>query len=171
MVIVSVAAENVGFEDHLGRIGLAEADVPVICLEPIAFPVLGLTGPQRGRDFEWGNLLTPVRFLLPGHPLSGHRADLAQLPVSFSWARPVGEALRIATLVDHPDRAALFAYDAGKQMLEGKAPARRVGLLLDPQIVERPDAGSWSLFEAAVNWCVEPIVGQHSAGGISAPKR
>jgi hypothetical protein len=41
-------------------------------------------------------------------------------------------------------------------MIERAAPARRVGLLLDPAIAEKPDAESWNLFEDAVNWCAEP---------------
>jgi hypothetical protein len=161
LVIVSVAEENVGFEESLRRIGLAETPVPVVCLEPIAFPVLAMTGPMHGLDFEWGKRPPGlVRFPRPGHPLSGQRAGLVELPVSLGWGRPRGEALRIATFDSHPDLAVLFAYDVGKQMIGRKAPARRVGLLLDPQIVQKPDVESWNMFEDVVNWCVEPAAGQ-----------
>jgi ferric-dicitrate binding protein FerR (iron transport regulator) len=168
LVIVSVAEEGVGFEDNLRRIGLAEANVPVICLEPIAFPVLGMTGPLRGVDFEWGKEPALVRFPLPGHPLSGQRTGLTKLPVSLGWGRPMGDVLRIATLDKRPDRAVLFAYDTGKQMIGWKAPARRVGLSLDPQIVNKPDVESWSLFEAVVNWCIEPTADRSA---LSRPAR
>ncbi len=165
LVIVSVAKRNVGFEDSLRRIGLAKAVAPVMCLEPIAFPVLGMTGSGRGADWEWGTPPARVRFPLPGHPLSGRRTGPITLPASIAWGRPAGEALRIAVLDDRPERAVLFAYDAGKQMVGAKAPARRVGLLLDPTvIVANPDVESWSLFEDAVNWCVEPTAGQPAPG-------
>jgi ferric-dicitrate binding protein FerR (iron transport regulator) len=156
LVIVSVSEEKVGFEDNLRRIGLAEARVPVMCLETIALPVLQMTGPKRGLDFEWSMPPKSVRFPRPDHPLSAGQAGMVRLPVTFGWGRPAAEALRIAILDDHPDRAVLFAYDTGEKMMGRKAPARRLGLFLEPTFVDQLDTASWNLFEAAVNWCLEP---------------
>jgi hypothetical protein len=159
LVIVSVFAFNIGAEESLRRLGLPGSDVPVICLEPAAYPVLGLTGPVNKQDFGWDNHVRWVDFPHPEHALSagwaGSRVEL--LPgktCQVGWGKPAPTATIIMRL-HQSERAGVFAYEAGAALVEGRAPARRMGLFLDPATVDEKAAAAWSLFEAAVEWCVE----------------
>jgi ferric-dicitrate binding protein FerR (iron transport regulator) len=164
LVILSVAEFNVGLEESLRRAGLRDAAVPVMCLEPLAFPCLGMTGPRQGRDFEWEKGPARVTFPNPGHPLSGglagERGDLFGRVGCLGWARPAGDAAVIAAVAADPSRVTAFGYEAGARMASGKAPARRVGLFLDPAQVDEGADAAWALFEAAVDWCAEPPAGR-----------
>jgi ferric-dicitrate binding protein FerR (iron transport regulator) len=62
LVIVSFCQEGVGFEQSMERIGLKKADVPVLCLEPVIYPVLGLSGDRRGVDYDCVEAHPSVRF-------------------------------------------------------------------------------------------------------------
>lgn len=78
----------------------------------------------------------------------------------IGWGTPGLEASVIASLPGQPNQAVLFAYDAGRPLVirSGKpqevAPARRVGLFLDPFAVTEGEREVWQLFEAAVDWSV-----------------
>jgi hypothetical protein len=161
LVIVSFCQEGVGFEQSLERVGLKTADVPVLCLEPVAYPILGLTGDRRGVDYDCVEAHPRVRFQNPAHPLSGGqsgtRVDLfGKASNIVGWARPGLEAIRIATFLDDASQATLFAYEAGTRMAGSVAPRRRVGLFLDPTQTDAKSETVWGLVEAAVEWCVEP---------------
>jgi hypothetical protein len=57
--------------------------------------------------------------------------------------------------VDHPERAAIFAYDRGKAMANNyEAPANRIGMFLHGNSASRLTAAGWDLFDAAVNWAI-----------------
>jgi hypothetical protein len=165
LVIVSFCQEGVGFEQSLERIGLKTADVPVLCLEPIIYPILGLTGDHRGVDYDCVEAHPAVRFQNPTHPLSGGlsgtRADFfGKASNIVGWARPSPAAIRIATIEGDASQATLFAYEPGTEMVRSVAPRRRVGLFLDPTQTDARSDAVWSLLEAAVEWCVEPTAGE-----------
>jgi hypothetical protein len=166
LVIVSYSEQGVGFEESLERIGLRAADVPVLCFEPAVFPTLAMSGPLRGRDFDWQGGATGVDFPKPEHPLSGGlggtRRDLFDKPGCFGWARPGRGAETVASVEGDGSRAVMFAYESGAEMVGVKAPRRRVGLFLDPSQVGEDSEPAWSLVEAAVEWCVEPPRGDHA---------
>jgi len=161
LVIVSFCQEGVGFEQSLERIGLKTADVPVLCLEPIIYPILGLTGNRRGVDYDCVEAHPSVRFQNPTHPLSGGlsgtRTDLfGKASNIIGWARPSPAAVAIATIEGDASQATLFAYEPGTDMVGAVAPRRRVGLFLDPTQTDARLDAVWGLLEAAVEWCVEP---------------
>jgi ferric-dicitrate binding protein FerR (iron transport regulator) len=164
LVIVSFCQEEVGFEQSIERIGLRTADVPVLCLEPAIYPVLGLTGVRRGVDYDWLGARPSVTFPNPAHPLagglSGTRSDLFGKASSAGWARPGPGAVRIATIEGDASQVTLFAYEAGTGMVGAVAPRRRVGLFLDPAYTDAKSEAAWGLLEAAVEWCVEPPTGE-----------
>ena len=155
LVIVSLFGYDIG-EPALERIGLAAADVPVICLEPAAYPTLGMSAAQDagGFGFEAGESL--VEFVDSSHPLSaGYSGDHADLIRGvIGWGRPAGNDHRIAVLPGNPDQAVVFGYDAGRPMATFPAPARRVGLFLDPTEISEQATTAWNVFEAAVDWAV-----------------
>ena len=168
LVIVSFCQEGVGFEQSLERIKLKTADVPVLCLEPIIYPVLGLSGSRRGVDFDCVEAHPSVRFHDPAHPLSGgmsatHTNFYGRASNIIGWARPTGAAVKIATIEGDASQATLFAYEAGADMAGLPAPRRRVGLFLDPTQTDAKSEAVWGLLEAAVEWCVEPPAGKQIA--------
>ncbi len=166
LVIVSFCQEGVGFESSLERIGLKSAEVPVLCLEPVIYPILGLTGDRRGVDYDCVEAHPSVRFPDPSHPLSGGlggtQVDLfGKASNIVGWAMPGPSAVRIAAIEGDASKATLFAYEAGAGMVGLEAPRRRVGLFLDPTQTDAKSEAVWGLLEAAVEWCVEPTSGKH----------
>jgi hypothetical protein len=156
-VIVSHAAVGTGLWTSLRRIHLAEAAVPVICLEAIALPVLKMSGPQVGSDYRWDEANLPLTLRDDSHPLAaGLRSALLGDVPCYGWAVPGDGATVITGIARDPKRATAFCYEAGAPMVGLAAPARRVGLMLNPdQMTEDRDA-AWLLFEAAINWCADP---------------
>jgi hypothetical protein len=126
--------------------------VPVLCLEPVIFPILGLSGRRRGVDYDCVEAHPSVTFQNPAHPLSGGlvgtHVDLFGTASNIvGWAIPGPAADRIAAIEGDASKATLFAYEAGAGM---------VGLFLDPTQTDAKSDAVWGLFEAAVEWCVEP---------------
>jgi hypothetical protein len=161
LVIVSFCQEGVGFEQSIERIALKTADVPVLCLEPVVYPVLALTGDRRGVDYECIEQHPSVAFQNPGHPLaaglSGTWSDLfGKASNIVGWARPGPDAVTISTYEVDTSKVTHFAYEEGANMVGTVAPRRRVGLFLDPTQTDAKLEPVWRLFEAAVEWCVEP---------------
>ena len=160
LVIVSLFELGVGAEEQIERSGLHEAAVPVLCLEPAAFPVFGMTGPRRGIDFDFIREFMRIDIARPEHPLSGGLAGAGldlfthQTKPSVGWARPADAAVKIAHLHRAPARSMLFAYEQGDAMSQGIAPARRVGLFLNPWGMDE-QSPALALVDAAIQWCVE----------------
>ncbi len=161
LVIVSLFEYGMG-EPALERIGLARASVPVLCLEPAAYPVLKMTGPGQGIDHGFKGGPSPVEILLPDNPLAGGLRGVSDrlFQEITSWGSPGPGALVIARLPARSDQAVLFAYDTGRALVTASgtppelAPARRVGLFLDPFAVTEDEKEVWQLFEASVDWSV-----------------
>ena len=168
LVIVAHSEAGVGLEESLQRIGLPHASVPVICLEAIALPVLGMSGPREGSDYRFDQGRLPLELLNRSHPLADglNITRIGKLPC-YGWAVPMPSATIIARLRDEHRKSAFFAYEAGKALFTGEiAPARRVGLLLDPDRVNAEDDAGWNAFEAAVNWCADNAP---ASGSTDAP--
>jgi hypothetical protein len=157
LVIASLFDYGVG-EEAIKRAGLADAPVPVICLEPAAYPALGMGGPKQDTDFGFFPGTARVTIAAPQHPLAGgltgDRNDLFRK--CAGWGKPADSATVIASLADKPEHAVVFAYDAGAKMTNRTAAARRVGLFLDPWALDEKSVTAWALADAAVEWCVEP---------------
>lgn len=161
LVIVSLFEYGVG-EPALERIRLARATVPVVCLEPAAYPVLKMTGAGHGIDHGFKAGPSPVEILLPDNPLAGGLRGVSDrlFREITSWGSPGPGALVIARLPARSDQAVLFAYESGRALVTQSgmppelAPARRVGLFLDPFAVTQNEKEVWQLFEASVDWSV-----------------
>jgi ferric-dicitrate binding protein FerR (iron transport regulator) len=161
LVIVSLFEYGVG-EPALERIHLSRAPVPVVCLEPAAYPVLKMTGAGQGTDHGFKGGPSSVEILLPDHPLAGGLRGVSDrlFREITSWGSPGPGALVIARLPARSDQAVLFAYESGRALVTPLgmplelAPARRVGLFLDPFAVTQDEREVWQLFEASVDWCV-----------------
>lgn len=158
LVIVSIFPDGVG-EPVLERIGLAAAGMPVICLEPAGYPTLGMVrgGPEPPYGFV--GQPSPVAIAPDPHPLL---KDLTVPSTSWlrtmqGWGCPVAEGAHVlAHLPGQPNRAVWFAYENGAVMAApaNRAPARRVGLFLDPRSMTDPASPVWQVFETSVDWSV-----------------
>jgi hypothetical protein len=160
LVVLSIFPRNVGIEQKLIDLKLPELPTPVVCLEPIAFPVLGLTGPTQKIDFDFEKGPLVVDVVKPDHPLAagfvGKGLELfAYRKSPYAWGKPTEDALTILRPHKRKDRALMFAYDQGVTMFKGIAPARRVGLFMIPIGADYNSPGL-DLMDAAIDWCLEP---------------
>ncbi len=165
LIIVSLFAYGVG-EPALERIQLGTAAVPVLCLEPAGYSVLGMTGGVMGVDHGFRNGASPVDILNPYHPLAAglRGTSTTWLQEVISWGVPSASATVVAHLPGRPDQAVLFAYEVGAKLVRPSAgptetqptlaPSRRVGLFLDPYAIHDGEGEIGRLFEAAVDWSV-----------------
>jgi hypothetical protein len=158
LIIVSLFAEGVG-EPALERLGLAHTQVPVICLEPAGYPTLGLVEGAQNVAYGFASGATPVSLT----PRDNHsiRQRLKASPEHWfkkveGWGRPAASGAILASIQDHPDRAVWFAYETGQPLARNgaSAPARRVGLCLDPYNMTDHSNPIWEMFEISVNWSV-----------------
>jgi ferric-dicitrate binding protein FerR (iron transport regulator) len=158
LVIVSIFPEGVG-EPALERLGLAQTPLPVLCLEPAGYHALGLVDTQDPGAFGFASGARPVAF----HPQHPHRLlqKLTASPERWfkkieGWGRPAPSASVLASIQDQPDHVVWFAYEAGSPLARSgsQAPARRVGLFLDPYNMTDHSNPIWEMFEASVDWSV-----------------
>jgi FecR protein len=164
LVILSVFDQGVG-EPGLERIRLADSPVPVLCLEPDGFPVLGMTLGEAGVDYGTAARATAVEILAPAHPLAAGPQPITAdwFSGTSGWGKPAAGAQVIACLIGRPDQAVCFAYESSQLMaapaavLPRLAPARRLGLFLDPHVMSDQAHAVWQIFEAAVDWSVTEI--------------
>lgn len=139
---------------------LRELARPIIVSDPFLFETFALTPAPSSTGDLWGisPQQTTLEILAPAHPLAGglqKQVVVALQPVRLNWGMPGNDALAIASLVDQPDRLALFAFEAGSQLAGLSAPARRVGLFLDLRTANDLGPGGWALFDAAVTWALD----------------
>ncbi|MDE2263332.1 MAG: hypothetical protein KGL45_12465 [Gammaproteobacteria bacterium] len=145
----------------------ADIAVPVISLEGLMSDTLHFSGYDRYVDYgEHGeehesddpaeNYLNIVGAWSPmAAGLKPGLVKFATDPGVLKWARPLPDAIVIATLPNEPQERAIFGYPKGARMAGGFiAPARRALLPLDnPTYDELTPQGS-ALFDAVVLWAV-----------------
>jgi hypothetical protein len=128
--------------------------VPVMVWEPMLYEKMGLiSGSTYGAD--WGTRPTGrITIVDPAHPIAaGLRGTVEVGPGQLSFGRRTDA---VATIEGDPDRAALFACEAGELMPDGsRAAARRVGVFLFNETAAGLTEAGARLFDAAVLWCVK----------------
>ena len=152
-----------------GDLGTKMRDVPepVVCYEPYAFPLFGMTG-SGSSDYGWTNSTSELRLRVVSGAEFG-LADGADVQVQNSavgsgqgYGRPSASAKVYLTQVDDETRAAFFGYERGQRMVgpvtsanrggqeivRGYAPGRRIGLWHFE--IARSNAAGWALFDAAI---------------------
>jgi len=131
--------------------------VPVLTWEPRLFYDLGMTaGHVHGVDWATVRGQRRIAIVRPDHPLAAGLSgtvEIAAAPAQISWGRLQPGAATVAVAEREPEKAVIFAYEAGAVMPGLVAPARRVGFyLFNATAPVLTDAG-WKLFDAAVRWC------------------
>src|SRR5262249_20405358 len=134
-----------------------DVGIPVVVADSEMFTHMGMTAGAKGLDHGFADHQTVVIDSDQSHPIASGRSGhvkICQREGLLAWGKPRKAESLIAALTDHPDRAAIFAYEQGDQMYGLAAPARRVGIFLTQElagIMEDSDAG-WEFFDAAVKW-------------------
>ena len=159
LVVLSLFPRKSGIEQKLIDLKVPELATPIVCLEPIAFPALGLTGPNQGVDFGFDRGPLVVDIVNPDHPLAAGFVgnglkSFAYRKAPYGYGQPPETAQTIVRPHKRADRGLLFAYEQGDAMFKGVAPARRVGLFMIP-IGADYDFPGLDLMDAAIDWCLE----------------
>ncbi|MGH8295108.1 MAG: hypothetical protein ACRETZ_06385 [Steroidobacteraceae bacterium] len=145
----------------------ADAPVPLISLEGLMSDTLHFTGYDRYVDYgEHGEEREsddpPENYLDIVGAWSPMAAGLAPGLVEFTrtrgvlkWARPLPDAIVVATVPNEPWECAIFGYPKGALMAGGFiAPARRALLPLDNPTYDDLTPQGRALFDAVVLWAI-----------------
>jgi hypothetical protein len=130
---------------------LADLAVPIISLETYAHNSLRL-----GTNASETTGQSTLTITDPTHPIAiGLNANQTiATATTLGRANPVAGATKIASPLNKPDDATIFAIDTETALTTGTAPARRVGYYLGypaPPLLKTP---GWQLFDAALNWAL-----------------
>ncbi|MFC5582669.1 hypothetical protein [Rhodanobacter terrae] len=144
-----------------------DTTVPLITLEALYSDALHFSGRDRYVDYgEHGEEKEsddpPDNYLdIVGawHPMAAGLppglVKFTEHPGVLKWARPLPDAIVIATLPNAPDQRAIFGYPKGSVMADGfVAPARRALLPLDNPSYDDLTAQGRALFDAVVLWSI-----------------
>jgi hypothetical protein len=135
-------------------------EVPIVVLGDSLYDDLGMTGMTAGKDYGRSqDKYAELWIGDAGHSMAAGLegcVTVASSACQMIWARPLPDAIKIATLPGAvgDERVAVFGYEAGTELRDGKAPARRVGLFMERETVESLNNNGWALFDAAINWAV-----------------
>jgi hypothetical protein len=161
LVMISPSASDI-LGDRIEELSLAAAGVPVICARPSLYADLSMTPP--GQDARFTSNATRLTILEPTHPLAAGFSGPLQVtraPGSLGWGHPGSGAVRVATFPDNNknDRAVIFGYERGAPMVGpvARAPARRVGFFIHPDLAPYLTEAGWALFDAAVRWATAGV--------------
>ena len=153
-----VVSESV-YSNVLGDI-YKDTAVPVVTWEGWLYPMMGMTAKAENSDFGETYDQQQINVVNSSHDLAAGLSGIVTThtrPSLFHWGVPNGNAIKIATMSGFDNRYAIFAYDAGVQMVGQIAPARRVGFNLADDYMSQNGA---QLFDAAVDWalsCSTPV--------------
>jgi hypothetical protein len=159
LVMISPSTSEV-LGARIEEISLAAAGVPIICSRPQLFAELSMTPP--GQEGHFTSNATRLEVVTPKHPMAAGFSGPLQVtraPGTLGWGQPGPGAVRVATFPDKNkrDRAVIFAYDRGVPMVGAvtRAPARRVGFFMHPDLAPYLTETGWALLDAAVRWAVD----------------
>jgi hypothetical protein len=159
LVMISPSASDL-LGDRMAELGLADADVPILCSRPDLYADLGLAPPGEDAADYVGNA-TRLEIVAPAHPLAAGLAGPVQVtraPGHLGWAQPGPGAVRVAAFPDarKSNRASIFGYERGAPLVSaGRAPARRVGFFIHPDLGPYFTDAGWALLDAAVRWAAD----------------
>jgi hypothetical protein len=134
--------------------------VPVITWESELFDDHGFTG-SAANDSGTATGQTRVAISNSAHPLAAGQSGSPTVSASstFSWGRPNGNPVAVATLFDDATKFVIFGFDnmAAMTGTNMNAPARRVGFFFTDLTANGLTTEGNLLFDAAVKWATELI--------------
>lgn len=134
--------------------------VPVITWETDLFDDQGMTG-STNNDFGTLTGQTQVVIVNSAHPLAAGLSGSPTVSASstFSWGKPNGNPIGIATLLGDATKFVIFGYEnmAAMTGTNMNAPARRVGFFFTDLTANSLSTDGGSFFDAAVRWASEVV--------------
>ncbi len=153
------------------KTSFTDVDVPVIVAEYQLFDDMNMATGSTNVDYGRSDI-QGIEIVNSAHPIA---AGLNGSPTIFSqdakaaWAKPAAGADKIATLSDDADAAVLFVFEANAEMVQGRAPAPRVGLFVQDISAEFLTINGWTLFDAAIDYAEETTASVSSEFSSSVP--
>ncbi|HEX8819661.1 MAG TPA: beta-N-acetylglucosaminidase domain-containing protein [Archangium sp.] len=125
--------------------------IPVATYESFLFDDMGMA---TSVGEEWTQ--SDVNAIAPTHPMAAGRSGsvkVYRVPDRLRWGVYGAGAEVVLTLPSAPERAVLFGYEQGAQLVNGStAPARRAAWFLGDSGVETLTGDGLALFDASVRW-------------------
>jgi hypothetical protein len=131
--------------------------VPLICMDQGLFDDLKLTGNATG-DHNTANV-SQIVITNMAHPLAAGimgSVMVAGGAQAATWGNPEAAAIKVATIPNQANQAAIFGYDKSAMMNGLAAPAKRVGFFATDGMTDNMNDNGWKLFDAAVDWAAAP---------------
>ncbi len=152
MVMVSSTVSAKNLKDKLRNVA-----VPVLTWDPNCYPHFGMTA-RADTAHDWSSSLVDGIILRAplGPQLQQGMVKVFDKKVSVCWGWPTMAAKKLAVLPGQPNKAVIFTYSKGDSMVGLLAPEKRVGLFLADVTARSLTDNGWALFDAAVDWCVNP---------------
>jgi hypothetical protein len=142
-----------------GNIGTTFADVavPAIIWETWLYDDMGMSGENSEADYGTDEQADGVTIVDENHPLAAGLSGTVSTGAAIGWGAPGDNADIVATVPGAGGQAAIFAYSDGDAMVDGAAPAPRVGFYFSDETPASLSADGWTLFDAAVHWVTDAI--------------
>lgn len=150
LVVISSSAES-------GPLAAKMRDVaiPVLCIENGEYALMGMTPATLNTDYGMVAAQTQVQITTAGNPLVGTltgTVTISSVAGDFGWGIPAAAAIKGASLPGNPNRAVIFGYAKGDQMVSMAAPARRAAFAIRETLAANLTADGMKLFDAVLNW-------------------
>lgn len=126
--------------------------VPVLLWETWLYDDMEMCGSTSDTDYGTDEGATAVTIAASSHPLAAGLSGTVTTGQACGWGVPASSADIVATVPGNGGQAAIFAYEQGDEMVEGTAPARRVGFYFSDNTPTGLSDDGWALFDAAVSW-------------------
>ena len=136
----------------------ADVETPIIVLEHVLLPDLGMT---TAADHGWKLNVTDITIgptdsaLAAG--LSGDVPVFVQRTGEVFWGVPAPGAIKVATVKGTPNQAVIFAYPKGAMMVTRPAPGKRLQFFFGAHEHTAPmlNPAGLKLLGAAIGWSIE----------------
>lgn len=161
LIVISATVASMGVAREY-----RDLEVPMLVNESALFDDLGMALPTfrdlKGQE-EKATIAQPavpeILIREPSHPLAAGLSGwirVADTQVTLRRGHPGPYAAWVATQRPRTQAFAwVFGYERGAPMIDGRAPARRVGFFLHNDTASFLNEQGWRLFDAAARWCAE----------------
>ncbi|MEL6851365.1 MAG: hypothetical protein AAFP92_22780, partial [Bacteroidota bacterium] len=133
---------------------------PVIVSESYLLDDMGMTGPVPVVDYGVANNVSQLEITDPNHPIAqsiSGTVSVTTANTSLRWGSPANAADKIARINGSTNRYAIFAYDAGDNMVSGTAPAPRIGFFYDDWTATHGTNQASTLFNQTVQYATSSL--------------
>ncbi len=149
IIVISATAQAASMQANF-----SERGKPVLSMDAELFSSLGMTGNLEDADFGTTESLSSLSVVDGSHPIANGFTGNAEVYVSATpmvWGQPNASASDIVA-EDESGRATIFAYEAGRPMVDGTAPARRLGFFMSDEGAAVATSDGMVLLENALLW-------------------